>query len=332
GLPTLAIPPGPKPPRYGINQSYVRALTAAGCAPVLIPILDDDQRLRAIYERLDGIVFPGGADIAPGEYHEEPIGDLNVIEAARDRTELTLARWAFADDLPILGICRGQQVLNVALGGSLWQDLRHQGVTSVEHSDADGRARSALIHRVRLDPNSRLAQLIDETSFEVNSLHHQAVKSVAPPRGQGGRRITGGPPRGTLRWIAGALRGALEDLPVGIPAERGQRVTPGGLDDRLRAEPGLLLPLADQGSRRIAQPEQSLVEAIYQGSARGRIAILDKGPAHARAVRRPGSAACSSVPGPSPAPAGRRWPDGSSSHHARSAAGRRGPPRCDTAG
>src|SRR5207244_207277 len=187
----------------------------------------------------------------------------------------------------------------------------------------DGKRTSGLGGGV-LEPGEGDAQRSDQD--------RELVRPQAPPRGQGGRRITGGPPRGTLRWIAGALRGALEDLPVGIPAERGQRVTPGGLDDRLRAEPGLLLPLADQGSRRIAQPEQSLVEAIYQGSARGRIAILDKGPAHARAVRRPGSAACSSVPGPSPAPAGRRWPDGSSSHHARSAAGRRGPPRCDTAG
>jgi putative glutamine amidotransferase len=180
GLPTLAIPPGPKPPRFGINQSYVRALTAAGCVPVLIPILDDDDRLRAIYNRLDGIVFPGGADVAPQEYGEAPIDNVNIIEAPRDRTELTLARWAFADDLPTLGICRGQQLLNVALGGTLYQDLRHQQVTTVEHSDVDGRARNALLHRVRLDPGSRLAQLIDETSIEVNSLHHQAVKSVAP--------------------------------------------------------------------------------------------------------------------------------------------------------
>ena len=201
GLPTLAIPPGLKPPRYGINQSYVRALTAAGCAPVLIPILDDDQRLRAIYERLDGIVFPGGADIAPGEYHEEPIGDLNVVEAARDRTELTLARWAFADDLPTLGICRGQQVLNVALGGSLWQDLRHQGVTAVEHSDADGRARSALTHRVRLDPDSRLAQLIDETDIEVNSLHHQAIKTIAPEL-----RVTGKSDDGVIEAVESSER------------------------------------------------------------------------------------------------------------------------------
>jgi putative glutamine amidotransferase len=180
GLPTLLIPPGRKPPRFGINQSYVRALVAAGCAPVLIPILEDDDHLRAIYKRLDGIVFPGGADVAPEEYGEPPIDDLNVVEAPRDRTELTLARWAYQDDLPTLGICRGQQLLNVALGGSLYQDLRHQGVTQVEHSDADGRARTALMHRVRLDPDSRLAQLIDETSVEVNSLHHQAVKTLAP--------------------------------------------------------------------------------------------------------------------------------------------------------
>jgi putative glutamine amidotransferase len=191
GLPTLAIPPGPKPPRFGVNQSYVRALAEAGCAPVLIPILDDEDRLRAIYERLDGIVFPGGADVEPREYAEEPIGSLNEVEAPRDRTELTLARWAFADDLPTLGICRGQQLLNVALGGTLYQDLRQQGVTTVEHSAADGRARTALVHRVRLDPDSRLAQLIDETDVQVNSLHHQAVKDVAPPLRATGRSDDG---------------------------------------------------------------------------------------------------------------------------------------------
>ena len=94
GLPTLAIPRGEKPARFGINQTYVAALVQAGCAPVLIPLLADDDRLRAIFERLDGIVFPGGADVAPAEYGQDEIHDLNVIEAPRDRTELTLARWA----------------------------------------------------------------------------------------------------------------------------------------------------------------------------------------------------------------------------------------------
>jgi putative glutamine amidotransferase len=196
GLPTLAIPAGPKPARFGINQSYVRALVAAGCAPVLIPLLDDEDRLRTIYERLDAIVFPGGADVEPREYGEEPIDNLNVVESERDKVELRLARWAFDDDLPTLGICRGQQLLNVALGGTLYQDLQRQQVTTVEHSDTDGRARNKMIHRVRLDPDSRLAQLIDETDVAVNSLHHQAVKEVAATL-----RITGKSDDGVIEAV-----------------------------------------------------------------------------------------------------------------------------------
>ena len=186
GLPTLEIPRGDRPARFGINQAYIRALEAAGAAPVLIPLLDDQERLRAIYARLDGIVFPGGEDLDPSAYHEHPIGQLNVVEPRRDRVEIALARWAAEDDLPTLGICRGQQLLNVALGGSLYQDLRFQGVTTVEHSGKDGRTRDAIVHSVRLDPDSRLAQMIDETEVKVNSLHHQAVKDVAP-----GLRVTG---------------------------------------------------------------------------------------------------------------------------------------------
>ena len=180
GLPTQVIETPGKPARVAMNQSYIRALSAAGCAPLLIPVLDDDvERLRAIYERLDGILFPGGADVAPKEYGEEPMNGLIDVQPERDHTELRLARWAFDDDLPTLGICRGQQLLNVALGGTLFQDLLHQKVTDVDHSGNDGRPRTALVHRVRLDPDSRLAQLIDETSLDVNSLHHQAVKQVA---------------------------------------------------------------------------------------------------------------------------------------------------------
>jgi putative glutamine amidotransferase len=196
GLPTLAIPPGEKPARFGINQSYVRALARAGCAPLLIPLLDDEDRLRSIYQRLDGIVFPGGADVAPQEYGEEPIDNLNVVEAERDGVELRLARWAFDDDLPTLGICRGQQLLNVALGGTLYQDLIHQGATAIEHSDKDGRKRNQLVHRVRIDSDSRLAQLIDETSATVNSLHHQAIKEVAPAL-----RVTGTADDGVIEAV-----------------------------------------------------------------------------------------------------------------------------------
>jgi putative glutamine amidotransferase len=196
GVPTLEIPRGERPPRYGINQAYVLALEAAGAAPVLIPLLDDPDRLHAIYARLDGILFPGGEDVEPAAYHEEPIGQLNLVEPRRDRMEIALARWAAEDDLPALGICRGQQLLNVALGGSLYQDLGFQKVTSFEHAGKDGRARDALIHAVRLDPDSRLAQLIDETEVTVNSLHHQAVKEAAP----------------TLRIVGRADDGVIEAL------------------------------------------------------------------------------------------------------------------------
>jgi putative glutamine amidotransferase len=181
GLPTLPIPEADgTPPRYGVNRAYVHALEKAGAVPVLIPLMDDIERVQELYRRLDGIVLPGGTDVAPEEYKEKRIGGLNKVDRQRDRVELDLARWAARDDLPTLGICRGQQVLNVALGGSLYQDLMYQKATQLEHSHRHGKGRSGLVHHVRLDPDSRLAQLIDETYVEVNSLHHQAVKQVAP--------------------------------------------------------------------------------------------------------------------------------------------------------
>lgn len=199
GLPTRSLNIAGEPPRVAINRAYVRALEAAGCVPVLIPLIQDEEALHTLYERLDGIVFPGGDDVAPAEYGEEPIGNLNVVDPPRDRTELALARWATADDLPVLGICRGQQLVNVALGGTLYQDLLHQRATTVQHAGVHGRPRNQLIHTVKLEPASQLAQLIDETDVEVNSLHHQAVKDVAP-----GLRITGRSPDGVIEALESA--------------------------------------------------------------------------------------------------------------------------------
>src|SRR5262245_19272410 len=99
-----------------MNQRYYQVLAASGAAPVLIPLLDDDhQALRSVYEHLDGIMIPGGVDIDPGQFGELPHPQLGRIDPARDRLELTLTRWALKDRKPLLGLCRGLQVINVAM-------------------------------------------------------------------------------------------------------------------------------------------------------------------------------------------------------------------------
>src|SRR5579875_3876802 len=101
-------------PRSGINQSYVNAIVAAGGAPIGIPLGLDDPSLDAIYSALDGLLLPGGGDVAPDRYGQEPHPTLNGIDTMRDDLEIALVRRAIADDLPLLGICRGIQVLAVA--------------------------------------------------------------------------------------------------------------------------------------------------------------------------------------------------------------------------
>jgi putative glutamine amidotransferase len=103
-----------------------------------------------------------------------------TIDDLRDELELTVARWAVRDDLPVFGICRGHQVLNVALGGTLVQDIPEQLGSPLTHDIPDGTPRSTRIHDVTIDQNSRLASILGETQIHVNSLHHQSVEKVAP--------------------------------------------------------------------------------------------------------------------------------------------------------
>lgn len=115
------------PVSWVMNQRYVHAVMAAGGVPVLIPLLaEDPATLRAIYERIDGVLIPGGVDIDPAYYRTPRHEKLGRLDPARDTSELVIARWAVKDAKPLLGLCRGLQVLNVALGGSLWQDLAEE--------------------------------------------------------------------------------------------------------------------------------------------------------------------------------------------------------------
>ncbi len=137
---------------------------------------------------VDGLLLPGGWDVDPALYGEEQDTALGPIDPELDRTEVELFRQARATGLPVLGICRGQQVINVALGGSLFQHI----------DDHDQRAlgRAHLAHRVAVDPASELARAAGETTLEVNSLHHQAVRSLAP-----GLRTTARGDDGTVEGI-----------------------------------------------------------------------------------------------------------------------------------
>jgi len=136
------------------------------------------MELRAIFEHLDGMVLSGRGDILPASFGEEDSGLLRFVDERRDRSELALARWALAEGLPLLAICRGIQVLNVVAGGTLTQDIPTQVPDALTHSTVTGRPMDIVAHTVEVAAGSRLATLVGAGELGVNSAHHQAVKAV----------------------------------------------------------------------------------------------------------------------------------------------------------
>jgi putative glutamine amidotransferase len=168
------------PPTVSLSQSYVRAVSRAGAAPLLIPHLTDEVRLRAVYDLLDGVLLPGGPDIDPAHYGERIHEKCQTIDARRDEMELMLSHWAVAEGKPILGICRGIQMVNVAEGGSLYQDIEAQVPAAERHDWKPGYARNYRPHTVTIAAETRLAAIVETTDMPVNSFHHQALKGIAP--------------------------------------------------------------------------------------------------------------------------------------------------------
>jgi putative glutamine amidotransferase len=130
-----------------------------------------------MYSLLDGLLFPGGCDVSPGRYGAQPHPMLGEVDEDRDDLELTLARWALADDLPVLGICRGIQLLGVAAGGTLYQDLNTERPDALTHV-AGAPGKTYLAHDIHVRRGTRLHDILGDDIVPVNSRHHQAVRDV----------------------------------------------------------------------------------------------------------------------------------------------------------
>ena len=160
------------------GQAYINSVCAAGGVPVIIPILTDSLSLAAILDKVDGVVMIGGEDIDPDFYGETALPQMGEVNAPRDTFDLMLARMTVRCHKPLLGICRGMQAINVAFGGTLWQDIPSQvPLSQVKHRVADD---ENPFHDIYIQPESKLAKLTAEGNSRVNSYHHQAVKDVAP--------------------------------------------------------------------------------------------------------------------------------------------------------
>lgn len=170
----------PPAPLVALPPSYIEAVIEAGGIPLLIPMGLDEAALADVLARLDGLVLPGGGDIA-GEYYGSKHPDFIFdVDPDRDRVESYLAREAVARRLPLLAICRGHQMLNVALGGTLYEDVLTWLPGAIKHDFFNLFPRNHLAHEVTIEPGSRLAATLDRGVACVNSLHHQGIRDLAP--------------------------------------------------------------------------------------------------------------------------------------------------------
>jgi putative glutamine amidotransferase len=182
---------------YTLVRKYAEGVLQAGGVPLIVPHNLNEDALRAMLDRLDGVVLSGGGDIDPVVFGEAAHPATSEIESDRDRVELTLARWLVERDVPFLAICRGIQVLNVALGGSLLQDIPSQVPAALPHSfDRKTTPRDYLAHPVKIDPQSQLAQIMQLASAQTNSWHHQSIKQAAD-----GLRVTAVAPDGVIEAV-----------------------------------------------------------------------------------------------------------------------------------
>lgn len=164
--------------RVRLAMSYVEAIENAGIIPLVVPPLASTESASAILSAVDGLLLTGGEDVNPSRFGAKPHPKLKTVHDARDAMEIALVREAQKRHTPVLAICRGIQVLNVALGGTLIQDIGAECPGSLDHDD--GSPRKSRTHEISVVPGSLTARALGTTRCAVNSLHHQAVKEVGP--------------------------------------------------------------------------------------------------------------------------------------------------------
>lgn len=164
--------------RFAVVSDYIEAIRVAGGIPVILPMIEEKEVIQQQMELVDALLLSGGYDVSPLFYGEEPKRDLEVIRPDRDLYEIQLLQTARDLQKPILGICRGLQILNVAFGGTLYQDISTALPLSLQHTQKAKPEEAT--HSISLLPDTRLQKIMEEEILLTNSFHHQAIQNLAP--------------------------------------------------------------------------------------------------------------------------------------------------------
>ena len=164
-------------PQSQLNAAYSRALVQAGAAPLVISSDIGLQACSTLVSRLDGFLFSGGGDIESWRYQGDPAAPLIEVSPSRDELELGLLRLAIQTGKPFLGICRGCQLVNVALGGSLYEHLDTEPAGPIRHN-IPGTESAVPAHKVHVESGTLLAKIVDRGELDVNSHHHQGLRAI----------------------------------------------------------------------------------------------------------------------------------------------------------